>query len=239
MGKILTDLVRYARRSASLGCMTAFLVAWLAYAWILHVGAGAWGDETAGTTLDWVVTGVLVALVQVFVVRYFGREVVALGRPRLLIWLASMVVLALGVGPLAVALQVVAYLTIEDLLAGWPWHGAAIGLIAATALFPVAVWQISLLAGAPRVGFWRSWTGVWRHRPLVLASALALYAFGYAGQALLMEGMPRDAGDAATAVWWVVTAIPASVAYVLVVLLAFVTYLAISREALEEIATFD
>ena len=239
MSEILADLGRYARRPASLGCVAAFLVSWLAYAWILGAVSGAWNDETARATLDWAVASGLVGLAQVFVVRYFGSEVVALARPRLLVWLASVVVLALAVGPLAFALQVIAYLTIKDLLAGWPWHGMAIGLVAATALFPVAVWQVSLLAGAPRVSFWRSWTGVWRRRPLVLAAALALYALGYGGQGWLTEAMPQDAGYAASAVWQIAASIPVSVAYVLLVLLAFAAYLAISREVSEEIATFD
>jgi hypothetical protein len=237
--EILVSLGHFAKRPVSLGLVAAFVISWLAYSWLRYAIAGDSVEASESRIEDVLVLYLVAALVQVSIARYFGREAMAIDRPRLVAWFVLTIFLVAGTYALAFVLQVLGYLLAKDLIGGWPWHQAAEGAIAAAILFPLVVWQMSLLTGTRGVGLRQSLSGVWKDRPLVVVVALAFYFLTFAGQVLLKPAIPEDAGEAALAMWSIVVLLPTAVGYVLTVLLAFVTFAAIWQKVSEAQGVFD
>ena len=215
--------------------MLAFLICWLTYSWTRYAITGG----SASSVEDGAALYLLVACIQVCVVRYFGKELIALGRPRLFAWVLLTVFVTVAAYALPLALNILSYLIAKDFIGGWRWHQEAEAAFAATVLFPLGVWLTALLAGVDRIGFKRTWLGVWRDRRLVLVVALTFFAAMFVAYSLVVSAVPFDAGDIELAIWSVVAVMPVAIGYVLLALLAFVTFLAISREDAEEAAIFD
>jgi hypothetical protein len=217
--------------------MAAISISWLTYTGTMYAITGGWGS--ASTYVDAAAFQLLLAFVQAGMVRYFGKEAIVLGRPRMGAWTGLTILTVLLVYALTLAVQLLAYLAVPEFVGSLRWHQAIEAAVAVTVAFPFTVWQIALLAGDRRAGLARVWKGVWRDRPVVPVIVLLVMTVLAVAQVELQSLASVKGSEFELILSAVPALLAGSAAFVFLTLLAFVTFLAIARDLATVTGVFD